>query len=63
VLRGDVCRLEVPEGVGHEQYGDRFDEQACKHTSLELRALEGPPSNPPEDGGDALYSAVHGGTS
>jgi len=24
VLRGDVYRLQVPKGVGHEQRGDRF---------------------------------------
>jgi len=24
VLRGDVYRLEVPKGLGHEQSGDRF---------------------------------------
>lgn len=24
MLRGDVYRLEVPRGVGHEQRGDRF---------------------------------------
>jgi mRNA interferase MazF len=24
VLRGDVFRLQVPKGVGHEQHGDRY---------------------------------------
>jgi len=24
VLRGDVYRLKLPKGVGHEQHGDRF---------------------------------------
>jgi mRNA interferase MazF len=24
VLRGDVYRLQIPKGVGHEQHGDRY---------------------------------------
>jgi mRNA interferase MazF len=24
VLRGDIYRLSLPKGIGHEQYGDRF---------------------------------------
>lgn len=24
MLRGDIYRLKVPKGVGHEQYGDRY---------------------------------------